>query len=235
LGLDCYVGTLTRYWTGDWELIAQKVARELGYEFSVIRPANDVEVERDPAVVRPVVEEWRTMLSSQLANHLTAPFDWIEGADAPYFTDKPTWDCYASLLLWAAYDEQRHLERPHKTGEEWGLDPAYVASTEADYRSRYMQLLDVSLWLPCRFGFVFEAEDPTGVTLQIGSSLALLAQLDDLNERTWNADKDLLEVWGRECPEYGSDLESGARFAFALMHRLAAQAAEHRLPMRLDW
>ena len=30
MGLDLYVGSLTRYFVGDWELMAQKVARELG-------------------------------------------------------------------------------------------------------------------------------------------------------------------------------------------------------------
>jgi hypothetical protein len=47
-----------------------------------------------------------------LRESLTKPLDWNESQEAPYFTDKPTWDCYADLMLWAAYNEQPQLSRP---------------------------------------------------------------------------------------------------------------------------
>jgi hypothetical protein len=33
----------------------------------------------------------------------------------------------------------------------------------------------------------------------------------------------------------GAPLEEGARFAFAVFSTLAVEAAQHRLPLRLDW
>lgn len=36
MGLDVYVGTLTRYYSGDWELITQRVGRELGLTVEVV-------------------------------------------------------------------------------------------------------------------------------------------------------------------------------------------------------
>jgi hypothetical protein len=38
MGLDVYVGSLTRYYTGDWETIVQQAGREMGLEVRVERP-----------------------------------------------------------------------------------------------------------------------------------------------------------------------------------------------------
>jgi hypothetical protein len=35
MGLDVYVGSLTRYYAGDWELIAQQAAREIGVPLQI--------------------------------------------------------------------------------------------------------------------------------------------------------------------------------------------------------
>jgi hypothetical protein len=37
-----------------------------------------------------------------LEPHLTTSLESPEGMDPPYFTDKPAWDCYSALLVWAA-------------------------------------------------------------------------------------------------------------------------------------
>jgi hypothetical protein len=127
------------------------------------------------------------------------------------------WDCYSDLMLWAAYSEHHELVRPGDSVEDFGHDPAYVRSTATDFRSRYSHLLEVEWWLPCDFKFVFQAEKVGDGPVLIGSSVALLRQLKDLNSRTWRSDLDLLGAWRREGSEHGAPLESGARFAFALL------------------
>ena len=235
MGLDVYVGSLTRYFAGDWELIAQTAARELGLEINIIRKHNPEDAIRDPEALRPMVVNWREGLSQALAASLDAPLDWEEGSSAPYFTDKPTWDCYGDLLLWAGYEEQPHLVRPKPSVEDWGEDPAYKLSSDDRFPSRYSHLYGVELWLPCPFRFVFEADDMGGNTIRIGSSAELLPQLGELNNRTWQASRNQLSEWRRDGSEHGAPLESGARFAFAVFRDLAEQSVEHRLPMRLDW
>jgi hypothetical protein len=37
MGLNVYVGTLTRYYAGEWELVTQTAAREAGLSFEVVR------------------------------------------------------------------------------------------------------------------------------------------------------------------------------------------------------
>src|SRR5689334_5222627 len=90
VGLDIYVGSLTRYYAGDWELVAQKVAREMGAPLTVIRKHDPEDAIRDPEQIRPAVLAWRQGLSQALQETLTAPLDWDESPEAPYFTDKPT-------------------------------------------------------------------------------------------------------------------------------------------------
>ena len=235
MGLDVYVGSLTRYYAGEWELRAQVVARELGATINVVRRHDPPDAVRDPDKIRPVVLAWRDGLTSGLGDHLTAPLDWDESPAAPYFSDKPTWDCYADLVMWAAYDEQSQLSRPHVHVEDWSSDPAYQASAADGFPSRYSHLYDVELWLPCPFAFVFQSEDVSGNPLTIGSSVSLQRQLEDLNQRTWQANADTLKQWAFDNSDYGAPLENGARFAFSVFLELARQSVQHKLPMRLDW
>jgi hypothetical protein len=235
VGLDIYVGSLTRYYAGDWELVAQKAAREIGLELTVVRKHEPADAILDPEQIRPAVLAWREGLSQALSERLTEPLDWNENPEVPYFTDKPTWDCYGDLMLRAAYDEQRQLSPPGHHVEEWSEDPAYKACTADGFGSRYSHLYDVELWLPCSFGFVFKTEDVGGNPVLVGSSVALLRELVDLNRRTWMADSDLVDKWAFDGSENGAPMELGARFAFALFVKLARHSVEEKLPMRLDW
>jgi hypothetical protein len=69
----------------------------------------------------------------------------------------------------------------------------------------------------------------------IGSSAALMRQLEDLNSRTWRAEIDRLAAWRREGSEYRALLETGAKFGFALLRDLADKSVANRLPMLLDY
>jgi len=68
MGLDVYVGSLTRYYAGDWELIAQQAARDIGVPLRVVRAqADPSDSIRDPDAIRPVVKQWRDQLSASLS------------------------------------------------------------------------------------------------------------------------------------------------------------------------
>jgi hypothetical protein len=82
---------------------------------------------------------------------------------------------------------------------------------------------------------VFQAEKVGGGPVLIGSSVALLSQLEDLNSRTWRSDLKLLDGWRREGSERGAPLESGAKFAFSVFRDLADKSVTNRLPMLLDY
>lgn len=243
--MTIYVGSLTRYFTRDWKTIVQQLA-ERGEipEVTVVRAEEPKDAITDPDQVRSTILSWRQGLSAGLAQHLAAPLDWDESASTPYFTDKPAWDCYGALLLWAAYSEHSDLERPtanplclseRKTGD-WHGDPAYQRSIGDGHRTRYGQLLhDVEIWLPASYDFTFGAPWVTGDARRFGSARALVAQLDDLNNRTWRATPDDLVRWQRDGADFGAPLEVAAQFGFAVVMDLAGKASEAQLPMLLDY
>ncbi len=211
MGLDIYVGTLTRYYCGDWETIVQQIAHRQGVEVQVIRPGRPEDAVNDPDQVRPLVLQWQQLLSEALAEHLEYPVEWDETPEAPYFTDKPSWDCWADLLLWAAYEEHPEFERPEDSVEDWREDVAYEASNEEGFESHFPHLVrkNLELWLPCDFPFVFSTMGLTGKEITIGSSLQLLAELRELNERTWEASPQLVGRWCQTATGANAPLEEG--------------------------
>jgi hypothetical protein len=235
MALDVYVGSLTRYYAGEWENVAESAAREQGAQFRIARSGSGGG-DSDPSRIQPAILAWRMALSQSLGVRLTAAFDWDEDPAAPYFTGRPGWDGFGSLVLWAAYAEHPAMRRPPVLAEEWDSDPALVRSTAEGFRSRYSHLVrNVELWLPSPFEFTFEGEDVDGRRVVVGSTSALRQQLDDLNAATWKANAEILAGWGREPLADDAPLELNARYAFAVLHELARYAGEHRLPMKLDY
>jgi hypothetical protein len=236
MGLDVYVGTLTRYYAGDWETVAQQWGREQGVPVHVFRAGESSEADTDPNQIRDGILQWRDLLSNALRDNISVPLDWNETAEAPYFTDKPDWVGYASLLLWAAYAEHPNLPIPSKTVKDWPADPAYKASIAQTFQTHYDQLLyRPELWLPCDFNFTFRAMNASGSEVNIGSSKMLLAQLDHLNLATWNANSITLQAWRNMSVGHELPLETYARFGFAIFKELAEQSVTHGLVMQLDY
>ena len=229
MALDVYVGSLTRYYAGDWESITDSPGQR---RRAARRPADP---QKDCEPIRKAVLAWRTTLGSSLVPHLNEPLAWDESATAPWFTGQPGWDGFGSLVLWAAYAEQPGLPRPARLPEEWDDDTALVRSNAQGFRSRYSHLVrNVELWLPLAFDFTFEGEDVDGRRIIVGSATTLSRQLGELNAATWKMDTGELVALARRRPT-GNGLEACGRHAMAVMSGLARQAVEHRLPMKLDY
>jgi hypothetical protein len=239
MGLDVYVGTLTRYYSGEWETIIQQTAHEAGYTVKIVRPDGMDDAQdsvTDPTEIEETVKDWRDLLNLDLEPHLNAPLDWSEGMTPPYFTDKPAWDCYSALMIWAAHEEQRDSDLPAVAPDDWTTDIAYQRSLAEGFTSRYAQLLyGPEIWLPGDFNFTFGATDLGGNEVSIGSVDVLLSQLRDLNSRTWNMDDTAINKILQLGAEFGAPLETSARFACAVFLKLAEAAVKHQLPMKLDY
>jgi hypothetical protein len=236
MALDVYVGSLTRYYSGDWENVAETVARERGVPYRVARPDEPRDRAREADRIRPVVLAWRQRLGEALGDRVPAGLDWDESKDAPYFTDRPGWDGFGSVVLWAAYSEHPALRRPADLPEEWDDDPALVRSNADGFTSRYGHLVrNVELWLPGSFAVTFEAQDASGRKTVIGSAATLARQLADLNDATWQADGNDIAVWRGQPPGEGAGLEKRAQFGFSVLAGLIRKANDNKLPMKLDY
>ncbi|MGH7861955.1 MAG: hypothetical protein ACREOS_06895 [Candidatus Dormibacteraceae bacterium] len=257
MGLDVYVGTLGRYYSGQWETIIQQWGHTSGIRVSLPRqkvrsPDTDERrlaitawrasialridgAEHGPRLVWPL-GHWRRLVGKQGAGQPADSLDWDESETAPYFTDKPDWDGYVGALLLAAYAEHPELERPEDLPEEVDQDPAWRASAVAGFRhSRYRQILQPTLWLPGDFKVPVATKDLTGQQAYAGSSVALLTQLREVNEQCLRGTPRQLARWRRAGAEPGDTFLKQARFGLAVFLDLAEKAVAHHLPMKLDY
>lgn len=233
MALDVYVGSLTRYYAGAWENLVEKAARERGAP-PPVRSARESDATRSQDRIRASVIAWRTALATALGDRLAGPLEWDETDAAPWFTHRPGWDGFGSLVLWAAYAEHPALRLPEALPEEWDHDVALMRSTAKGFRSRYSHLVrNVEVWLPVAFEITFEGENVEGRRVVMGSVTTLRRQLADLNAATWKASAADVAAWGRVPTEEGF-LEERARYAFAILTELAQRAHGERLPMKLD-
>ena len=221
MGLDVYVGSLTRYYVESSADVVERIARHQGMEVSAGQDAEEV--------IRAAVVGWRDGLSRWLGDRLDGPLDWDESGPAPCFTDKPGWDGYGGTLLLAAHDEHPELPAPAQVSADWPDDPAYQAASAPGAGSRYHQLLTPELWLPCRFAFTVRTQDITGEEVELGSSMALLDQLELLSTR--------YRLDGRppDPAADGHSLSAAAGTGLAVLRRLAERSVINQLPMKLDF
>jgi hypothetical protein len=221
VGLDVYVGSLTRYYVAGPADVVERIARHQGLPVTEGLEAEEV--------IRAAVVCWRDGLSRWLGDRLTGPLDWDESAPAPCFTDKPGWDGYGGALLLAAHDEHPEVPPPAVVSADWPDDPAYQAASAPGAGSRYAQLLTPELWLPCRFDFTVRTQDLTGEEVELGSSVALLEQLELLAVRY------RLDAQPSAPPPEGPSLSAAAGNGLAILRRLAERSVTHRVPMKLDF
>jgi hypothetical protein len=238
VGLDLYVGALTRYYSGDWETAVQRYAREQGIEMRFATPDGEVEdrfVDAPPvAEVREAVLEWRGVVGEATG----IPLEWDESDEAPYFSDKPDWAGYGAVQLLAAYDDRGEDKRPKKGWSEWTEDKVWKKVFKQQRSGdgvRYTHFYLPQLWLPGRFEFPFVVTDLSGVEVVVGSVSVLREQLEDLGRRTVGADAEALSREVADVEDPYAEFDTAARFALAILLDLAQKAVDHRLPLKLDY
>jgi hypothetical protein len=89
MALDVYVGSLTRYYAGEWENISERAARERGAPFRIAHPGGSVGDDNDLERIQSAIVAWRLALSESLGARLTTALDWDEEPQAPYYTGRP--------------------------------------------------------------------------------------------------------------------------------------------------
>jgi hypothetical protein len=236
MGLDIYVGSFTRYYSGDWETVVARAAREQGIGFKIIRTNPDPpEKVTDPVAIGEAIEGWRMSLEAGLRDHLANGLAWNEGAEADYFTDKPDWVGYSGVVLLAAHTVFPEHPLPARATADFHQDAAYKKLAEQEFRCRFSQVFEVEIWLPCAFPFTFKGADASGNEMRFGSSVTLLEQLKRLNDECYRAEAETLAKWKYDGAGPQDTFEQAARFGLAMFLYHAKLSVEHRLPMKLDY
>lgn len=258
MGLDLYAGPLTRYYSGNWQTINQRlfgaqIVYATGKSPWVSQHAADLGV-----------REFRSTLSTRLAEHGHELNEWNEDPSAPYFSDKPTHECRGALVLWAAYIHRRDLSRPLHIPEEIERDPAYSqAIGEWNYYEPEMATLEAHLFIPSDLNFITALKGPAGDDRIVATTAGLMQTLSWINDHSWKADFDEVMRWSERGPpsdkantlyaEEGpsgvfrllswakkkrgkdkAELEAAAQFAFALYNRALVFSIENNVPILTD-
>jgi hypothetical protein len=256
MAFDVYVGTMTRFYRGEWENVAQRFAREQGFRHTTIHAAGEPQPPPPADEIHSAVSAWCSALSEGLKEHGVAAVEWDESDERPFFTDRPGWDGYTALLCWAAHAEHPDDPVPSEVPRLVADDPAYQRSTAEGFKSKYAQILLPEIWLPVDFTFTFEGPSLVAEKSHIGSTFGLKRQLDELHlrtlervpqptpqiaavQRTWRAPQKsgfLRRLFGRRrrAPRPEPDrasLAEAAAVGLEIFRDLVGKACEHRLPI----
>jgi hypothetical protein len=235
MAFDVYVGTLTRFYTGDWDNVGQRWARSEGVSYQMIHTGGEPEPPAPAADVRAAVMAWRDAINQGLAGLGHGALQWSEEDDQPYFTDRPAWEGYSGLLLWAAYAHFPSAPLPYALPQSWADDTMYQKVMAAPSQLRYPVVLSANLWLPGDFRLCFDC--PSFVSEDrsvVASTGALVAELRQLRtERIRWRTPSVLSHFKKARNEIS--LERAAHSGLAAFAALAEKAHEHQLPILLSF
>lgn len=243
MGLDVYVGPLTRYTLGAWLTVVQRALQADGHEVRMVHTGpTQKDVITDPTVVADAVLSWQAGLLTALG----ASGGWADEAGLPYWTAKPDWDGYGGMVLLAAYDEQPELNPATRTGilrrRAPADSPRDLQSAPAYHRasthpSRYPSLLSgVEWWLPVEAAPpLFELPRLTGQPTRMSHVSQLVAELTMLAGRIGMDDVELQRRRQEGPPTADSDVETAGRYGLAVFSELAQAALQARQPLLLDY
>lgn len=243
MGIDIYVGSLTRYVCNDWETSQQRANAAIGLGKTVVmqvspdgsagpRRATPV---RQSGRIGEAIKAYRASIVRGMKNVSTAATEWDESTRAPCFVETPRRSGWGGLLLFAAYDQRPDLMPASLNVEDPSADPALRAVAD-DLAGPYCHLVTgVTCWLPFQFPQPVMAPSPRGGQWRLGSVSRLLAQLARLNSRGWNAGPPEIEAWAAGKTTASTEFERSAQFGFAILQKQAERAIAGNLPMVLDF
>ena len=229
MGLDVYAGGFTRFYTNDFLTPIERFASEGGGVPATVIRANRPKWMENHKKVRAEVHRWKRDITGHLRKNAGVECDWDEH-HGEYFNEQLTWPAYGALMLWAAYDEHPDLMPPSIDYENWQSDPAY---RKVDPRTaRYAQLYDpVSIWLPGPGKFAFVIPTLEEKDTVAGFTSALLAQLRELNDRTWKVE---LHRADDVTTDDMASFEAFAWGCFTKFLKVTQWAVANGMPMQLD-
>ncbi|MCE9522283.1 MAG: hypothetical protein K8S25_07610 [Alphaproteobacteria bacterium] len=228
--VDLFVGTLTRYYSEQW----QNAATRQGVR-SPFGPQQSKSAVTDPVELQGIIAGWLEEASLKLKEHLKEPLSWQEGMLAPYQVGELGLSGYGGLVLLTAYTNNAHLPRPVMAMKSWDGDPAIEAAMKAEKKDALWEIVNCGIWFPVDFPFGIGMKDPSGSPLKAGSIELLWRGLEYLNEVNWGAAPEEIARWRTQAPTETDSFDTQAQFGFATFYELCRFAREQRLPMKLHY
>lgn len=231
MNVDLFVGTLTRYYSADWQN-----GRTRAGEPSPFGSKKNRDSVTDPVELQGVIGGWLEEASFKLKQHLKEPLTWQEGMLPPHFVGELGVAGYGGAILLAAYTNHPHLMRPTTYMKTWDKDPAVeTAMKPGAKKDALWEIINCGVWFPVNFAFGIGMKDPSGQPIQAGSIDLLWRGLEYLNETNWGAKPDDIATWRTQAPAETDTFDTQTRFGFATFYEMCRIAREQRLPMKLHY
>lgn len=260
MSLDIYAGQLTRYYSGDWDTTTAQMAAANGIQYQTLTVGgNDTDDDAASAEdIRTAVNAWQDAIARGLTPALPMPL-WDESNGNKYYTDQPGWEAMCALMLLQACQS---LNRPMRKYVESGWDvfnePAFKDAVAQ--KDTHSLLNDVTLWLPIDRSVIFKTVLPSGNDVTVSTVMLLKRELDELNNKLWQADDATIRSW-RDNKYYvpvsekpglmkrllakinGSNKQEAEKYltedlakcAFAMLYQAVHFAEAHKVPIVLDF
>jgi hypothetical protein len=231
MNVELFVGTLTRYYTADWQN-----SRTRAGERSPFGSKKDKTAVTDPVELQGVIAGWLEEATFKLKEHLKEPLSWKEGMLPPHFVGELGVAGYGGAILLAAYTNHAHLPRPTTFMKTWDRDPAVAAAMKpSEKKDALWEIINCGVWFPVNFAFGIGMKDPSGQPIKAGSIDLLWRALEYLNEANWGASPDDIATWRAHTLSEADTFDTQARFGFAMFYEMCRLARENRLPMKLHY
>ncbi len=228
--VDLFVGTLTRYYSEQWQN-----GRTRSGSDSPFSSPKDKNAVSDPVELQGIVAQWREDTSNKLKEHLTEPLAWQEGMLPPYQVGDVGFHGYGGVILLAAYTSTGILPRPSGFQKTWNGDPAFDSLMKEQKKNTLWEIINCSLWLPAPFQFGIGMKDPSGQPLRAGSIDVLWKALEYLNEANWKAPPERISEWRSHKLDETVSFDTQAQYGFAVFYEMCKLARDHHSPMKLHY
>lgn len=255
MGLDVYTGTLSRYVSRDWKTVVQQFAADTGQpltfairddatgEVQYVSPEELVATDDEKTRNRRDIEGWRDAIIEQLGQAENGLGTWSEDWDKPYFTAKPDWSGIGAFLVHLAEIVYGESYDRGRDGTVDYFDNSLVQRLIEDEDVYWTIPRGVTMWLPLNGRVIFQAPF-LGENTNIGSTVVLREELQEINNRSWRANDAEFAQWFShfaEDPRTSSSEESHltteqrAQHCFAVLWRACDFADEHTVPILFDY
>ncbi len=228
--IELYVGTLTRYYSEQWQNGNTRAGKLT--PFTGDRSSHSVS---DPVELQGIIAEWLEKASLKLKEHLKEPLSWREGMSPDFSVAEIGFQGYGGLIMLAAYTVTGHLPRPTTFQRTWNKDPAIEILNKEPGNNAIWEIVNCSLWMPCSFQFGIGMKDPSGQPIRAGSVEVLWSALQQLNEANWKATPEDIQGWLKYELNGDVSFDTQARFGFAMFYEACHMAREKQLPIKLHY
>lgn len=256
MGMDIYAGTFTRYYARNWKTATQKFCEENGIKYSMTRaPENEVPEGQEvpPDEIEKDVAEWQEYMVSALKKvGIEAAETWKDDNVKPYYTEKPDWDAFGALLIYAS---AKLLGK--KVPEEFPKNMDFC-NHELFKKAMDKECADWSMfagvchWIPIKDNFMFNYVLANGKEASIGTVAGLRYELEQINRAGWNVDEKTILSWfttegyptdaelknGKYTINKTRDVydtESLAKFAFSILWQAVSFSEKECVPIIMDY